>query len=57
AALHDIAKELGKHDVNFTVDPCNNLSTWFKPYNDDMPTYQNATTCGNCSKGICHVKN
>ncbi|GAB4827143.1 hypothetical protein Ancab_034032 [Ancistrocladus abbreviatus] len=55
-ALRDIAKELGKHDWNFTVDPCSKHPSWFTLRNTAEPTYVNQLTC-HCFGGKCHVYN
>ncbi|XP_021294046.1 probable LRR receptor-like serine/threonine-protein kinase At1g07650 isoform X1 [Herrania umbratica] len=55
-ALHEIAKELGKKDWVFSVDPCSNQSSWETPKLPDRPLYNNTVIC-NCSfpGDVCHV--
>ncbi|GAB4827145.1 hypothetical protein Ancab_034034 [Ancistrocladus abbreviatus] len=55
-ALRDIAKELGKHDWNFTVDPCSKHPSWYTLRNTAVPTYVNQLNC-KCFGVICHVYN
>uniref|UniRef100_A0A2N9F0M3 Disease resistance R13L4/SHOC-2-like LRR domain-containing protein n=1 Tax=Fagus sylvatica TaxID=28930 RepID=A0A2N9F0M3_FAGSY len=54
-ALQEIAKQLGKKDWNFGVDPCNDTS-WQTPQSNLRPLYNNSLIC-NCSYsfGVCHV--
>ncbi|WCJ27271.1 Leucine-rich repeat transmembrane protein kinase [Euphorbia peplus] len=58
--LRDIAKELGKKDWNFGIDPCINESSWLTPISKDRPWYNNSVIC-NCSctnqldVNCCHV--
>ncbi|PWA66159.1 serine-threonine/tyrosine-protein kinase catalytic domain-containing protein [Artemisia annua] len=58
-ALIDIAKELGKSDWNFTLNPCDNASNWNwrTEKRSEMPYYNNTLLC-NCSYpgGVCHVE-
>ncbi|GMH29851.1 hypothetical protein Nepgr_031694 [Nepenthes gracilis] len=54
--LRSIAKELGKHDWDFSVDPCNNHSSWYTQRMIQKPYYVNQITC-NCSGVVCHVYN
>ncbi|GMH15742.1 hypothetical protein Nepgr_017583 [Nepenthes gracilis] len=54
--LRDIAKELGKHDWDFSVDPCSQQSSWYTQSILDKPYYVNQITC-NCSGVVCHVCN
>ncbi|KAH1055927.1 hypothetical protein J1N35_033992 [Gossypium stocksii] len=35
-ALHEIARELGKRDWDFTKDPCGNHSSWIQKEKDPM---------------------
>ncbi|GAB2287576.1 hypothetical protein Dimus_021948, partial [Dionaea muscipula] len=49
-ALQEIAKELGKNDWNFSVDPCSNHPSWFSQSRQGMPTYVNQINC-TCSAG------
>uniref|UniRef100_A0A251S4X2 Putative leucine-rich repeat domain, L domain-like protein n=1 Tax=Helianthus annuus TaxID=4232 RepID=A0A251S4X2_HELAN len=53
-ALRDIAKEVGKRDWNFSLNPCGNNSNWVTP--NPTETYNNTVQC-NCSypRGVCHV--
>uniref|UniRef100_A0A2N9IEQ7 Leucine-rich repeat-containing N-terminal plant-type domain-containing protein n=1 Tax=Fagus sylvatica TaxID=28930 RepID=A0A2N9IEQ7_FAGSY len=55
-ALHEIAKQVGKKDWNFTVDPCINESSWNTPKSNLTPLYNNSLIC-DCSypHGVCHV--
>ncbi|PRQ29285.1 putative protein kinase RLK-Pelle-DLSV family [Rosa chinensis] len=60
-ALEEIAKQIGKKDWDFTVDPCLNDTThtsWATPKPADRPLFNNTLTC-NCSfpDGSCHVIN
>ena len=54
-ALQEIAKQVGKKNWNFTVDPCNDTS-WQTPQSNLTPSYNNSLIC-NCSysNGVCHV--
>ncbi|WCJ27272.1 Leucine-rich repeat transmembrane protein kinase [Euphorbia peplus] len=57
--LRDIAKELGKKDWNFDIDPCINNASWLTPISKDRPWYNNSVIC-NCSctdqlENCCHV--
>ncbi|KAL6201309.1 hypothetical protein ACLB2K_025023 [Fragaria x ananassa] len=54
AALEEIAKQIGKTDWDFSVDPC----LWTTPQSDDRPLFNNTLNC-NCSftDGSCHVIN
>ncbi|KAK1378364.1 Leucine-rich repeat transmembrane protein kinase [Heracleum sosnowskyi] len=60
-ALREIAKELGKKDWNFSVNPCDkndpNISNWNTPKTAARPLYNNSVIC-NCSYlgEICHVE-
>nr|XP_023889526.1 probable LRR receptor-like serine/threonine-protein kinase At1g07650 [Quercus suber] len=55
-ALREIGEQLQKNDWNFSVDPCENDSSWVTPQSDLRPLYNNSITC-NCSYpyGVCHV--
>ncbi|EXC33466.1 putative leucine-rich repeat receptor-like serine/threonine-protein kinase [Morus notabilis] len=53
-ALKEIAKEVGKKDWNFSINPCSKDKIWITPMPDGMPLYNNTVNC-NCSNGICHV--
>ena len=55
-ALREIGEQLKKNDWNFSVDPCENDSSWVTPQSDLRPLYNNSITC-NCSYpyGVCHV--
>ena len=53
-ALRGIAEQLGKKDLNFSVDPCSNESSWSTPNSDLMSLYNNSLIC-NCSNHACHV--
>lgn len=47
-ALKDIAKTLGKTDLNFSVDPCSGLGNW-RP-SPQVKGRENAVNCSsNCS--------
>ncbi|XP_057986148.1 probable leucine-rich repeat receptor-like serine/threonine-protein kinase At3g14840 isoform X3 [Hevea brasiliensis] len=56
-ALREIAKQVGKEDWNFSVDPCSNHSSWQTPKPEAMPWYNNSLIC-NCKglDGVCHVE-
>ncbi|KAK1378366.1 putative LRR receptor-like serine/threonine-protein kinase [Heracleum sosnowskyi] len=60
-ALREIAKELGKKDWNFSVNPCDkndpNISNWNTPKTAARPLYNNSVIC-NCSYlgEICHIE-
>ncbi|KAK8514120.1 hypothetical protein V6N12_008836 [Hibiscus sabdariffa] len=55
-ALREIARELGKKDWDFNVDPCSNHSSWRNPEIDPRKLYNNTLFC-NCSfpGDVCHV--
>ncbi|XP_041027313.1 probable LRR receptor-like serine/threonine-protein kinase At1g07650 [Juglans microcarpa x Juglans regia] len=57
-ALEEIAKELGKTDWNFHVDPCSNNTSWETPRPKSYPkTFNNSILC-NCTypdDDQCHV--
>uniref|UniRef100_A0A2P2MT00 Uncharacterized protein MANES_16G044400 n=1 Tax=Rhizophora mucronata TaxID=61149 RepID=A0A2P2MT00_RHIMU len=61
-ALREIAKQVGKKDWNFSVDPCGNHWQTPKPTSNSeaaktyAQTYNNSLIC-NCSypMGVCHV--
>ncbi|ONI10810.1 hypothetical protein PRUPE_4G069300 [Prunus persica] len=55
-ALEEIAKQLGKTDWNFNINPCNNNTNWDTPKSTANPLYNNTLEC-NCSYrgGFCHV--
>ncbi|XP_035841207.1 probable LRR receptor-like serine/threonine-protein kinase At1g07650 isoform X3 [Helianthus annuus] len=56
-ALGDIAKELGKRDWDFNLNPCDNNSNWATPTNQtESSLYKNTVEC-NCSYpgDVCHV--
>ncbi|KAK8629309.1 hypothetical protein V6N13_078153 [Hibiscus sabdariffa] len=55
-ALREIARELGKKDWDFKVDPCSNHSSWRNPEIDPRKLYNNTLFC-NCSfpGDVCHV--
>ncbi|KAE8734298.1 putative LRR receptor-like serine/threonine-protein kinase [Hibiscus syriacus] len=55
-ALREIARELGKKDWDFTVDPCSNHSSWRNPDIDPRKLYNSTLVC-NCSfpGDVCHV--
>ncbi|EOY27888.1 Leucine-rich repeat transmembrane protein kinase, putative [Theobroma cacao] len=55
-ALREIAKELGKKDWVFSVDPCSNHSSWVTPKLQDRPLYNNTVNCSCSFPGdVCHV--
>ncbi|PWA78767.1 serine-threonine/tyrosine-protein kinase catalytic domain-containing protein [Artemisia annua] len=58
-ALIDIAKELGKTDWNFSLNPCDYALnwTWRTEQRSEMHSYNNTLLC-NCSYpgGVCHVE-
>ncbi|XP_068322386.1 probable leucine-rich repeat receptor-like serine/threonine-protein kinase At3g14840 [Pyrus communis] len=56
--LKEIAKQIGKKDWNFSIDPCINDTNWATPKSDNLPLYNNTVIC-NCSTpdGFCHVVN
>ncbi|KAL8468314.1 hypothetical protein ACS0TY_031523 [Phlomoides rotata] len=56
-ALHEIAKQLGKKDWNFSLNPCDGNPNWSTAKMPDMPLYNNSVIC-NCSYpgSICHVE-
>ncbi|KAI3796752.1 hypothetical protein L1987_39436 [Smallanthus sonchifolius] len=49
-ALKEIAKQLGKEDWNFSLNPCDENPNW------STPGFQNAVNC-TCSPDACHVVN
>ncbi|KAI3764510.1 hypothetical protein L2E82_14519 [Cichorium intybus] len=52
-ALIEIAKELGKMDWNFDLNPCD--GDWNSSLKDNSQ-FNNSVVCGNCSPGgVCHV--
>ncbi|CAL9015739.1 unnamed protein product [Prunus brigantina] len=55
-ALEEIAKQVGKTDWNFHINPCNNYTNWDTPKSTANPLYNNTLEC-NCSYtgGFCHV--
>ncbi|BFG27996.1 hypothetical protein CerSpe_142700 [Prunus speciosa] len=57
-ALEEIAKQVGKTDWNFSINPCINHTNWHTPKNNANPQYNNTLEC-NCSypDGFCHVVN
>uniref|UniRef100_A0A5B7CBS9 non-specific serine/threonine protein kinase n=1 Tax=Davidia involucrata TaxID=16924 RepID=A0A5B7CBS9_DAVIN len=56
-ALRKIAKDLGKGDWNFSLNPCDGNSNWRTPITKDTPlTYDNAVNCS-CDNDVCHVVN
>ncbi|XP_031120627.1 probable leucine-rich repeat receptor-like serine/threonine-protein kinase At3g14840 isoform X2 [Ipomoea triloba] len=57
-ALKEIAKQLGKNDWDFSLNPCDNNSNWMTSNNTYMPPLYNNTLICNCSfpGGICHVQ-
>nr|GMD87765.1 putative LRR receptor-like serine/threonine-protein kinase [Ipomoea batatas] len=58
-ALWEIAKQLGKNDWDFNLNPCDsNNSNWMTSNNTYMPPQYNNTLICNCSfpGGICHVQ-
>ncbi|WRX26809.1 Protein kinase domain - like 10 [Theobroma cacao] len=55
-ALREIAKELGKKDWVFSVDPCSYHSSWVTPKLQDRPLYNNTVNCSCSFPGdVCHV--
>lgn len=50
-ALREIAKEIGKKDWNFSLDPCGNDPSWTTT---ESPVYENSVNC-KCSPSVCHV--
>ncbi|RXH86335.1 hypothetical protein DVH24_017388 [Malus domestica] len=54
--LKEIAKQIGKKDWNFSIDPCINDTNWATPKSANLPHYNNTVIC-NCSTpdGFCHV--
>ncbi|CAI9106011.1 OLC1v1005059C1 [Oldenlandia corymbosa var. corymbosa] len=52
-----IAKELGKTDWNFSLNPCDGNPNWSTPKRNDLPQYNNSLLCNcNFSNGtVCHV--
>ncbi|KAI7753723.1 hypothetical protein M8C21_023348 [Ambrosia artemisiifolia] len=55
SALKEIAKELGKKDWNFKLNPCDGNSNWQTPVAGHPPQFNNSVVC-NCSfDGVCHV--
>ncbi|KAL8268288.1 hypothetical protein R6Q59_002086 [Mikania micrantha] len=55
-ALRDIAKELGKRDWNFTLNPCDNNPNWATPNVSNMDIYKNIVKCDcSYSGNVCHV--
>ncbi|MBA0880972.1 hypothetical protein Goshw_028442 [Gossypium schwendimanii] len=55
-ALHEIARELGKRDWDFTKDPCGTHSSWIRTEKDPMNLYNSTLIC-NCSfpGDVCDV--
>ncbi|KAM3361995.1 hypothetical protein P3S68_016849 [Capsicum galapagoense] len=55
-ALKEIAKQLGKKDWNFDLNPCDDNTTWTTPKRSNSQYYNNVTC--NCSTpdGFCHVE-
>ncbi|KAL3643564.1 hypothetical protein CASFOL_014379 [Castilleja foliolosa] len=56
--LREIAKEVGKKDWDFSLNPCDeNSKNWNTKKNNDRPLYNNSVIC-NCSypNAICHVE-
>ncbi|KAI3689477.1 hypothetical protein L2E82_47435 [Cichorium intybus] len=51
AALHEIAKQLGKRDWDFRLNPCDGNNNWTTPQHEQ---YNNSIEC-NCSYDVCHV--
>lgn len=56
SALREIAKELGKNDWNFSVDPCSKHPSWYSQRIVGRPSYVNQITC-DCTGNVCHVSN
>ncbi|XP_016652492.1 PREDICTED: probable leucine-rich repeat receptor-like serine/threonine-protein kinase At3g14840 [Prunus mume] len=55
-ALKEIAKQLGKTDWNFNINPCFNYTNWDTLNSTANPIYNKTLEC-NCSypDGFCHV--
>ncbi|MBA0568756.1 hypothetical protein Golob_006226, partial [Gossypium lobatum] len=55
-ALHEIARELGKRDWDFTKDPFGTHPSWIRTEKDPMNLYNSTLMC-NCSfpGDVCHV--
>ena len=53
----EIAKQLGKKDWNYELNPCDGNSNWNTPSTRSNPFYSNEVTC-NCSfpNDQCHVE-
>ncbi|KAL7607074.1 hypothetical protein Lser_V15G15877 [Lactuca serriola] len=55
-ALREIAKELGKEDWNFDLNPCDGDPSWNTNVQDPSSQYNNSVVC-DCSypANVCHV--
>ncbi|KAK9051627.1 hypothetical protein SSX86_028255 [Deinandra increscens subsp. villosa] len=55
--LKEIATQLGKNDWNFSLNPCDNITNWSSPWNNDarFSNYVNCTC--ETDDGSCHVVN
>ncbi|KAI3764516.1 hypothetical protein L2E82_14526 [Cichorium intybus] len=55
-ALREIAKELGKKDWNFDLNPCDGDPSWNSSLEGQNPQFNNSVVC-DCSYpgGVCHV--
>ncbi|KAJ0836773.1 putative non-specific serine/threonine protein kinase [Helianthus annuus] len=55
-ALHEIAKQLGKEDWNFSLNPCDGNANWRTPtLNSQM--FNNVVNCTCSPDDACHVVN
>ncbi|KAL8268287.1 hypothetical protein R6Q59_002085 [Mikania micrantha] len=55
-ALKEIAKQLGKEDWDFSLNPCDGNPNWNTPTNQNLPRLQNVVNCS-CLDDACHVVN
>ncbi|CAI9279515.1 unnamed protein product [Lactuca saligna] len=55
-SLKEVAKEIGKRDWDFRLNPCDGNPNWATPARSAMPQYNNTLVC-DCSYpgNVCHV--
>ncbi|KAK1424848.1 hypothetical protein QVD17_20187 [Tagetes erecta] len=56
-ALREIAKQLGKEDWDFSLNPCDGNTNWRTPAIKDVPQFDNVVNCTCPSNDVCHVVN
>ncbi|KAF5760886.1 hypothetical protein HanXRQr2_Chr16g0758681 [Helianthus annuus] len=56
-ALKEIAKQLGKVDWDFSLNPCDGNPSWNTTADKNRPEFKNVVVCNCPGDDVCHIVN